>query len=182
MTKLAHTPPERIKEVKEFLKKTKNARERERARAILKLIEGRPRRLVADFFDISLKSLDTWQRNFKKLGIVGLQTKPQKGNHHLLTRKQKQKIKEIITAHTPEEVRQEGKFWNVPRLAKLIKKEFGVTYRSTVAYQKLFAFCGFTFHKPVKVNKKQNSHLRKRFEDVLKKRSDGTVEKMVWYW
>lgn len=182
MTKLAQTPPERITEVKEFLKKTKIVRERERARAILKLIEGMPRREVAGFLDISLKSLDTWQMNFKRSGIAGLQTKPQKGNNHLLDRKRKQKIKEIITTRTPEEEGQEGKFWNVPKLAKLVKKEFGVAYRSTVAYQKLFAFCGFTFHKPVKVNKKQSSHMRKRFEDVLKKRSDGTTEKMVWHW
>jgi len=181
-TLLAQSSPARIKEVKEFLKKTKNVRERERTRAILKLMEGRSRRDVAEFFDVNVKTLDEWQRKFRKFGISGVKDKPQRGNNHTLSRDQKEKIKRIINSKNPEELGLEGKFWNIPRLKQLVRQEFNLVYQSKDSYRRLFKHCGFTFHKPVKVNKKRKDGMRKRFEEVLKKRSNGTVEKMVWYW
>lgn len=182
MTKLAQTPPERIKEVKEFLKKTKNIHEKDRARAIVKLIEGKSRRIVADFLEVNIATVDEWQRRFRQYGIAGLKSKPQKGNRHLLTRKQKDEVKQTITKKRPEEEGLEGKFWNVPLLKRYVANVYRVSYRSPASYRRLFAYCGFTFHKPVKVNKKQRMHTRKRFEVKLKKRLDGTQEKAVWYW
>lgn len=182
MTKLARTPPERIKEVKEFLKKTKNSHEKDRARAIVKLIEGKSRKVVADFLEVNIATVDVWQRNFRKYGIAGIKSKPQKGNRHLLTRKEKDEVKKTITDKKPGDVELEGKFWNVPVLKKYVTKVYHVTYRSASSYRRLFSYCGFTFHKPVKVNRKQKTGARKRFEVALKKRSDGTREKAVWYW
>lgn len=181
-TLLAHSSPQRMTEVKEFLKRTKKVREGERARAILKLMEGRSRRDVAEFFDVNVKTLDKWQRKFKVSGVDGLRDRPQRGNNRLLSREQKDEISSKINSNKPEELGLEGKFWNIPKLKQLVKREYGVVYRSPVSYQKLFKYCGFTFHKPVKVNKKRKDGMRRRFEEVLKKRSDGTVEKMVWYW
>jgi len=182
MTQLTFTPPNKVMEVKEFLKKTKNVHEKERARAILKLIEGKPRKLIADIFDITLTTLDTWQKQFKSFGAAGLSIKTQPGNNHLLTQKQKEEIKKIIRNKKPYQVGLEGKFWNVPKLSQLIKKKFKVAYRAQTSYQRLFKFCGFTHHKPAKVNKNQSSHMRRRFADVLKKTSNGIAEKIVWYW
>lgn len=182
MTKLAQLPPERTREVKQFPKRTRSPRERDRARAILKLTEGMPRKSVARFLDLHVKTLDRWQLAFRRLGTAGLQDKPQPGNRRLLTLEQKEKIKQLLAKHKPEDLGLPGKFWNVPLLRQLVRKEFGILYRSLTTYRKLFVSCGFSYHKPVKVNRKQNPHLRKRFEDVLKKRSDGTVEKITWYW
>jgi len=182
MTKLAQTPPERIKEVKHFLKKTKNIHEKDRARAIVNLIEGKSRKTVADFLEVNIATVDQWQRKFRRYGIEGLKSKPQKGNRHLLTRKQKDEVKQTIKGKRPEEMGLEGKFWNVPLLKAYVKNAYHVTYRSPASYRRLFAYCGFTFHKPVNVNRKQRGHARKRFEVTLKKRSDGIKEKAVWYW
>lgn len=182
MTKLAQTPLERITEVKLFLKKTKDIHEKDRARAIVKLIEGKPRREVADFLEVNIATVDDWQRKFRRLGITGLKSKPQKGNRHLLTQEQKNEVKKTITTKTPEGTGLTGKFWNVPLLKMHVKNAYHVVYRSPESYRRLFSYCGFTFHKPVKVNKKQRTHARRRFEVALKKRSDGTREKAVWYW
>lgn len=178
----AQITPERIKELKEFLRKTKDVHEKDRARAIIKLIEGKKRKEVAEFLDVNPTTLDIWSRNWRRKGIAGIKTKPQKGNNHLLTRSQKETIKKLIAVKKPDDFGLEGKFWNVPKLRQLVKRQFNLVYKSDDSCQRLFKFCGFTFHKPVKVNKRQNSYMRKRFEDVLKKRSDGTVEKMAWYW
>lgn len=180
---MIHTPQSKITQLKKFLKTTKRPDERDRARAILKLIEGKRRKEVTDFFDITLTTLGVWQQNFKKQGADGLRTKPQQGNRYKLSREKKEGIKRVINKQTPKEVGLRGVFWTVPLLRSYVKREYHVSYQSTNTYRELFKFCGFSYHKPDRVNKRQNPHMRKRFdEDTLKKRSDGTVEKVVWYW
>lgn len=182
MTKLTQTPKQKVDELKTFLKTTRIPAERDRARAILKLIKGERRQPVANFLEINVKTLDEWQRAFKKQGIDGLRTQSPTGNNHKLTREQKQAIKAVINGKKPENCGLEGRFWTVPALRQYVKKEYNVSYKSADSYRRLFDFCGFSCHKPNKVNKRQNPHMRKRFEEVLKKSSNGTCEKVVWYW
>lgn len=182
MNKSAQTTPEEVGELKEILQKTKSARGKERLRAIIKLKEGRKRKDVANFLDINVKTLDRWQSSFKKEGVKGLLDKKQPGNNRLLSKEQKDKIKTIVESQTPKQMGLEGVFWSVSSLAQLVKKEFNIGYKSSLSYRNLFHYCGFSFHKPVKVNKKRKDGLKKRFETILKKRSDGIVEKMGWYW
>ena len=141
MTQLTQTPQFQIDKLKIFLKTTQQPNERDRARAILKLIAGRKRKEVANFFDIHIKTLDKWQGTFKEQGIDGLRTESQIGNNYKLSQA-----------------------------------------KSEISYHNLFKFCGFSYHKPNKVNKRQNPHMRQRFEDVLKKSSNGAIEKIVWSW
>ena len=178
----AQTTPERIKELKEFLKKSKSVREKERLLALVRLAEGRKRKEVAGFLGIHIKTLDRWSSTFKKQGMKGILEKPQPGNHRLLTKKEREKTKEIINSTTPKEMGLESNFWTVPALRQLTAQKFKVFYKSETSLRNLFAYCGFTFHKPTKINRRRKDGMRKRFETVLKKRSDGTVEKMGWYW
>jgi transposase len=90
------------------------------------------------------KTVDEWIRKFKKQGVEGLKTKPQKGNNRLLSIKQKQEIKKIINTKTPQEVGLTGRFWNVILLKRYVKQKYGIVYRSLVSYRNLFAYCGFT--------------------------------------
>lgn len=179
---MIHTPQPKINQLKQFLKTTKRPDERDRARAILKLVEGKKRKEVAYFFDITLTTLGEWQHKFKKRGAEGLRTKPQKGNKYKLSREQKEEIKGSINKKTPQELGLNGSFWTVSLLRAYVKRDYQVTYQSANSYRELFTFCGFSYHKPDAVNKRQNGHMRKRFEDTVKKRSNGTVEKIVWYW
>lgn len=182
MTNLAQSTPEKVKEVRQFLKQTKNVRERDKARATLKLMEGRSRREVADFLEISTKTLDRWQQAYKRYGLAGLRVKPQPGNRRYLTNQQKEEIKKAITHQSPEQLGLEGKFWNVPRLKEYVKRQYGVIYRSPTSYRNLFISFGFSFHKPKKVNKKQDPHMRQRFVEEVKKNSWSTPERIVWSW
>jgi transposase len=132
--------------------------------------------------EVNIATVDEWSRKFRKYGIAGIKTKPQKGNRHLLTREEKDEIKRTIGKKKPEDVGLTGKFWNVPTLKRYVSNAYQIAYRSLTSYRRLFSYCGFTFHKPVKVNRKQKAGVRRRFEVTLKKRSDGTREKAVWYW
>ena len=171
-----------VKKLHKFLRKTRDSHEKDRARAIIKRIEGWKRSDVANFFDVNIKTIDDWTLKYNKVGIQGLQTKPQKGNNRTVTVKQKQEVKKTITTKRPDQVGLSARFWNVPLLKEYIKRKYGLFYRSPATYRKLFYSCGFTYHKPNKVNKKQSPHMRKRFEETLKKSSNGTVEKIAWYW
>ena len=182
MTQLTKTPKQKVEKLKLFLKSTRSPNEKDRARAILKLIEGRSRFEVAGFLDINVKTLDTWQRAFKKKGVNGLRSAPQTGNNNKLSLKKKKSVKKTINSKTPEELGLKGKFWTVPLLKQYVKKKYGIAYKSPVSYQRLFKYCGFTFHKPEKVNRRRNDHMRRRFEVDLKKSSNGTSQKAVWYW
>src|SRR5439155_13425156 len=114
--------------------------------------------------------------------LNGLRDKPQRGNHHTLTKEQKQTIKEILTTKTPAEAGLSGRFWNKEQLQKLVEKEFGVRYQSPTAYYHLFTFCGFSYHKPDKVNKRQQITNKKQFEEKLKKDWRDIAETMGWSW
>jgi transposase len=182
MTTLSKRGDDEIQKLRMFVRETKDSHERDRARAIIKLIEGRKRKDIADIFDVNIKTVDEWIKKYKRMGIKGLRTKPQKGNNRILTVRQKQEIKETITHKRPDEVGLLGRFWNVPNLKAYIKGKYKIVYRSPVSYTRLFAYCGFTYHKPNKVNEKQSPHMRKRFEETLKKSSNGIEEKIAWYW
>lgn len=182
MTQLTKTPIQKVEKLKLFFKSTKRPDERDRARAVLKLVEGKTRMEVAQFLGINVKTLDKWQKAFRGLGINGLRTVPQKGNNNKLPLKSKEAIKKTINKKSPEELRLKGKFWTVALLKQYVKNKYAVTYKAAESYQRLFKYCGFSFHKPDKVNKRQDRHMRRRFEMDLKKSSDGISQKAAWYW
>jgi transposase len=130
MTQMIHTPQSKTIQLKQFLKATMRPDERDRARAILELIEGKRRKEVADFFDITLTTLGEWQQKFKKYGAEGLRTKPQQGNRYKLRGKQKEDIKRVINKQTPSELGFHGAFWTVPLLRAYVKQAYSVSYKS----------------------------------------------------
>ncbi len=131
---------------------------------------------------LRLHCIDNWILRFKRNGIEGLFDKPQAGNHRKLTIKQKEELKQLITTNTPEQFSFEGKFWNPVLVSRLIKQQYTISYHPEPSRRLLHAF-GFTFHKPEKVNKRQKTGDKLRFEEKLKKDSETGVEEVIrWYW
>ncbi|SRR6266404_588928 len=184
MKRLARTSAKQVKELRTFLQETKNIHERERARAILKCIEGQQRQLIARVFDIHIKTLDSWISKFNRCGITGIKGQGQSGNHHLLSREEKQKLRQLLFVEkkTPRELGYEGRFWTTETLACFLKDRYGVAYQARTSYQRLFTFIGFTSHKPIKVNKKRNEEARRRFVEMVKKNLSRTKEKTALSW
>jgi len=183
MRKVLPITPQQEEALRKFLHKTKNARERERARALVALFKGRTRREVAEIFEVNPATLDVWKGNFRRQGVKGIQNKGYKGNHSKLSPKQKKKIKKIVYNQTPQDLGlSEKRFWNTKLLAKLIEQKFKVVYDSPATYRKLFYSFGFSCHKPGKHNRNQNPHLVEKFRVKVKKRSDNTKGWAVWSW
>jgi transposase len=163
-------------------KKTKDHREKTRLHALWLLSQGRKQIDIAALLGISRDSVRHWKKAYDKHGIAGIESKPQPGNNRSLTSIQKDAIKEVLKNKTPEDMKYRGRFWTVPLLKKLVRDMHGISYKSTNSYRRLFEYCGFSFHKPEKVDRKQREHDRVRYEEIVKKNSDGTVEKITWSW
>ncbi len=170
------------KGIKEAYFKAKNPNDKIRYLGLKLLSEGYKRSQVSAITGRSLQAIGNWVTAYNKKGLDFLKDKRKTGNRKKLTNLQKVRVSELINAKTPEELGYEGRFWNIALLQRLVKEEFAVTYKSSQTYRDLFFYAGFSFHKPGKVNKNQKPHMRKRFEQEIKKNSKNIGEKMVWYW
>lgn len=174
---------EAVDELGKVFKKERNGRQKARYQAIWLLAKGWKREKAAEVVGISKDRIRQLVTLYHQGGLLNLHLKPAPGNHHLLTPKQKKHIKNLIKTKTPQDLGLTGKFWNIPLLRELVKKETGLVYKDQDSYRRLFIFCGFTFHKPKKVNQRQSEHMKVKFEETLKKDSrTGVVEKIKWSW
>lgn len=177
---------EAVGELEKAFRKEKSGKQKIRYQALLLLTKGFKRKQVGEIVGISPGRIRQWVTMYNRNGLLGLLLKKTPGNHHLLTKEQKETIKDLITTHTPKElglIDLEGKFWNIPLLRELVRQKFNVTYETHDSYRRLLIWCGFSFHKPAKVNLRQNKHSKVRFEETLKKDSrTGVVEKIRWSW
>jgi transposase len=169
---------EQVEVLENAYKKARKAREQKRLQAMRLLVKGYKRAEVQQIVGISKHTLGVWVTAYHKYGLEGLKEKPHPGNHHKLTLKQKQTIKELVTTKTPQDLGFEGRFWSTDALKQLVKEKCAVTYTANDSYYRLFAFCGFTSHTPDKVNKRQSVRSRKEFEERLKK--SGGVSNGSW--
>jgi putative transposase len=178
-----HDLPEKQKEaLKRAFQKERNPNEKLRYQALWLLTQQYTWKQVEEIVGKSERTLVNWVKAYKKSGLSALKQKGYPGNNHKLSREQKQEIKTLINAQTPQQAGLEGRFWNAQLLKQFVKQKYQVEFASPDSYRRLFHYCGFTYHKPTKVNKRQKDGMIKRFEVKLKKSSEGTKEKMVWYW
>jgi len=175
--------PKQLEQLHSFLKTAKSRSEIERARALLTLSKGIKRVKVAEIFEIHVDTLDSWQTKFKRLGIKGISDKGYPGNHHKLTKSQKDQLKQILYTKNPKDLGfSDKRFWSIKALKQLIKQKYSLVFESEATYRKLFYSIGFSCHKPGKHNRNQRPKDVKRFRIAVKKRSNKQEGWAVWYW
>lgn len=167
------------KELRMFIKTTKDLHGRDRARAILKRMEGSSREEIGRFLEVNRDTVSNWITWYRKYGLEGIKSKWKGGNRHSLTYEQKEAVKQIVKTKTPKEVGISGMFWDIGVLKRYVKETYRVEYRSRRSYHRLFAFIGFTYHKPVKVDRKRSEEAVKKFEERLGKKGE-LIKRMLW--
>ncbi len=175
-------PGGRVAALRQAFKKATRGREKIRYQALWLLAKGRKRREVMEILGISKQALGDWVTRYRCAGLKSLKDKPQLGNRQQLTLNQRRRLGRLLLTKTPQQLSLSGQFWTVNLVKQLLAREYQVTYRSETTYRKLLRRAGLSFHKPDKVNRKQNPHLIRRFEDDLKKDSPGIPVKLVWSW
>jgi transposase len=175
-------PNQRVVALERAYKSAKGRKEAGRYQALWLLARGYTRRQASDIVGVGQTQLGRWVTNYNKHGLQGLKTKPQPGNHRKLTNKQRSVLRRLITQKTPAELGYGGRFWDVGGLKRLVKDRFQVKYKSTTSYRNLFKWCGFSYHKPDKVNKRQRAETIRDWEKKIKKDWRGIAETMGWSW
>lgn len=171
-----------IKILKKVLKSGHlTSQEQTRAQAVFLKLKGYSHKEIQD---ITLKSKDAikgWITAFNQFGVLGLKNQPlTKPRHYVLTKQQKDKIKQLITKHNPEHFKLTDEFWSVAALKQLVKQKFKVEYKSRKAYIELLKYCGFSYQKvefkDSRANEPYKQHMKLRLQKKLKK----GVLRMYW--
>jgi len=173
---------EQVDALYKAFQESKNPNEKIRYQGLWLLAKRYPRKFVAEVTGRSIDALREWVTLYHQLGIGGLRIKKRQSNNGKLRREQKEAIKNLIKRNRPEELGYGRKFWDIEVLKKLVWEKYKVEYRSKESYRQLFIYSGFSFHRPNKVNRKQDGHMKKRFAEHIKKNFKDTEGKIVWYW
>jgi transposase len=180
--RIANLPRKAVDRLRRSYKQTKSPKEKERYHALWLKARGYKREEICELLGIGSRTLGRWIQKYNRSGLTSLQDKPQFGNHRNLSNKQKDQVKQLIHQKKPDDLGYRGKFWDIGILKRLVKDKFGVMYKSQTSYRVLFKWCGFSYHKPDKVNKKQSVKSIKDWEKKIKKDWRGIAQEMGWYW
>jgi transposase len=127
--------------LKESAKRCKDAKERERLRALYALSAGYPIRMVADIFSVGEATLYRWMERWRE--ERSLSDKPKMGRPGSLSEEDKRIIKQLVAEEDPKKHGADAIFWNTKELKAyfLVKgkhvsqetirrclKEMGATY------------------------------------------------------
>lgn len=112
---------------------------------------------VSDIEEISgcsRPSLMEWCRNYRQDGIAGLVDQRRGGNRAKLQAVELEQLQQRLEDYTPGQLLGtvncygDGQFWTVPDLAKLVKRDYQIEFKSDTSYRSLFKRCNFSCQRP----------------------------------
>jgi putative transposase len=104
---------------------TAHGSEQLRLLAMLRVAEGRSQRFVAEFFGVSLRTVQRWRSRFRREGEAGLLPLPRSGRPPKLSERQAESVLSWIERSACE-FGFANEWWTGPRVAWLIEQAFGV--------------------------------------------------------
>lgn len=111
-----------IKLLKIVYKKERDGRIKERILMLIHSYGGKSSRDVGKIIQCDQKLVLYWKKRYVLEGLEGLKTKLRSGKPTLLSRRQKEKIKNKIAEDNPADP------WTTKKVCDLIRKETGVKY------------------------------------------------------
>jgi len=130
---------------------------------------------IQEITGCSRPSLMEWCCAYRQAGVAELIDKRHGGNRAKLEALQLEQLQQQLQRYTPRqllgaaECSGEGQFWSVPDLAKLVQREYGVSYQSMTSYRRLFARCEFSCQRPGAQYRSRNELTVLEFEQQLEK-------------
>lgn len=161
-------------------KKSKSILIQDRAQAVLARNE---RLTIANIAKALSRSEDFIKRAIKRFTAGELEDLHLKGNNNKLTKEQKQKIVKIVKTKSPEDLKGfkfKAQFWSTDALKIVIKKKYGIEYKTEKSYYDIFKLAGFSFHKPKTKDYRQDKKKIRKFKGALKKSLKTTKIRLSW--
>jgi transposase len=97
------------------------------------------------------------------------------GNRALLTPQQLERLQYLLDSYSPGQLLGgqacvgSGQFWTVGDLAQVLRREFGVRYKSATSLRELLGKCGFSYQRPAKQYKSRSALKVAEFAEQLEK-------------
>src|SRR5512143_4138252 len=153
--------------------------EHRRFLAVRRILEGYSTEEVAEFLDVDPRSVRRWFARFRQSGEEGLRTGPVSGRPPRISPTQ-EKIALRWLSEKPTEHGFDTELWTGPRLAQLIRQEFGIRLNARYLCSWLRAR-GFTPQKPQRVARQHDPEviaewLRTEWPRINKQRPDKRLE------
>lgn len=120
-------------------------------------------------------SLMDWWRIYRSDGVTGLIDKRRGGNSAKLTAEQLDHLRTQLHQYTPVQVLGEDgcqgspQFWTPGTLAVLVKRTYGVVYKSATSYRTLLKKCDLSRQRPATQYKSRSEAKVMAFEEELEK-------------
>lgn len=105
------------------------------------------------------------------------------GHNRKLTKQQADEIIQIIRTQSPKELQNfkfSTQFWSTDILRHVIKKNYGIEYKTDNSYYDLFKQAGFSFKKPKTKDFRQDPEKVKEWKGALKKSWQSTKIRLSW--
>jgi transposase len=134
--------------LEEFIDEAETKKETCRAQAILLLDEGNESKVIERFTRLKSGYVYELTQKFKNEGIASLKNKRNKKPKTLLTKGQREAIRNLLKDETPHNYGYDCDQWSTSILAELIEKRFNVRYKSKTSYYIIFKDARFSFRKP----------------------------------
>jgi transposase len=109
-----------------------------RRRAVQLLQAGRPMAAVARQVQASVSSVWRWWQTYQRAGPRGLQPRPTPGRPPRLSAAQQRTLERIL-AQGPRRAGYPTDLWTLARVAKVIRREFGIRYHPSHVWKLLTA-------------------------------------------
>lgn len=131
---------------------------------------------VGDICACGIRSLLNWTRAYRERGLGALLDHRLGGNRARLKPEQIEAIMNQLHTYTPAQLlgrdhcQADGKFWTPGDLAKLLERDYEVTFQSPTSYRTLLAKCDFSYQRPAKQYKSHSEVKLMEFEEALEKK------------
>jgi transposase len=130
--------------------------------AVQRVRDGYSVEQVADFLGVHPASVRRWAAQARRSGLRALAARPPSGRPPKLTHNQEKVVRRWLR-HSPSEHGFLGDLWSAPRLAQLIRREFGVRFNPRYLARWLRKR-GFTPQLPRRVPRERD---RQKLDDWL---------------
>lgn len=151
---------------------TKEWKEERRKRAWELYQTGWKQKDIAEALGVTKGAVSQWITRAKKAGVEALQARKKPGAPKRLSTEERQRIPELLERGA-ESYGFQGEVWTCPRVSKVIKKEFGISYHPAHV-SRILKELDWTPQKPIRRAKQRAADEIRRWQDEswpeLKKR------------
>src|SRR5918994_5711581 len=125
-----------------------NWREGRRFRAFELHQEGWKQKDIAEALGVSKGAISQWVKRAREGGIEALRHRKPPGAPTRLTREQRAQLPQLL-AQGAQSFGFQGDLWTLPRVAEVIRREFGVSYDPSQV-GRILKQCGLSLQKPLR--------------------------------